>query len=193
MPDVEVSSLLFVYDQAVWISWQQADERHAPTLKHTNDVIASYDTAGARIHLYSYLNRLQEKALYFDTDSVVCVQPRGEPGLVNTGDCLGAMASELKSGHYICDFVGACPKIYAYKTVNSVSCEQTTVCKVRGITLNYKASPLINFEKIREMILNKDDKETVTVRTEKKIKRKREKRACKSSQSLRTRYIESRF
>ena len=43
------------------------------------------------------------------------------------------------------------------------------------------------------MILNKDDKETVTVRTEKKIKRKREKRACKSSQSLRTRYIESRF
>ena len=75
------------------------------------------------------------------------------------------MTSELKSGHHICDFVGACPKIYAYKTVNSVSCEQTTVCKVRGITLNYKASPLINFEKIREMILNKDDKETVTVRT----------------------------
>ena len=52
--------------------------------------------------------------------------------------------------------------------------EQTTVCKVRGITLIYKASQLINFEKIREMILNKDDKETVTVRSEKKIKRKRD-------------------
>ena len=47
------------------------------------------------------------------------------------------------------------------------------MCKVRGITLNYKASQLINFE-IREMILNIDDKETVTVRKEKKIKRKRD-------------------
>ena len=52
--------------------------------------------------------------------------------------------------------------------------EQTTVCKVRRIALNYKASQLINFEKIRRMILNKDDKETVTVRTEKTIKRKRD-------------------
>ena len=45
MPDVEEFSLIFVSDHAVWISWQHADERHAPTLKHTNDVIASYVTA----------------------------------------------------------------------------------------------------------------------------------------------------
>ena len=51
--------------------------------------------------------------------------------------------------------------------------EQTTLCKVRGITLNYKASHLINFD-IRGMILNKDDKETVTVCTKKEIKRKRD-------------------
>ena len=57
-PDVEVSSLLFVGNQAVWISWQHS-ERHAPTLKHANDVIACYVTAGARMHLYTYLDRLQ--------------------------------------------------------------------------------------------------------------------------------------
>ena len=34
----------------------------------------------------------------------------------------------------------------------------------------------MNFEKIRDMILNRDDKATVTVRTEKKIKRKRDDR-----------------
>ena len=67
------------------------------------------------------------------------------------------------------------------------------MCKIRGIILNYKASQLINFEKIREMILNKDDKEMVTVRTEKTIKRKRDEGGVTSSQSLRTRYIESRF
>jgi hypothetical protein len=52
-PGVEVSSLLFVKEQAVWISWLHSDERHAPTLKHANDVIASYVTAGARMHLSS--------------------------------------------------------------------------------------------------------------------------------------------
>ena len=51
-PDIEVSSLLFASDQAVWISWKHSDERHASALKYTNDVIASYVTAGARIHLY---------------------------------------------------------------------------------------------------------------------------------------------
>ena len=68
MPDVEVPSLLFVSDHAVWISWQHADEMHAPNLKYTNDVIASYVMAGAGIHLYSYLNKLQEKVLYCDTE-----------------------------------------------------------------------------------------------------------------------------
>ena len=116
---------------------------------------------------------MQEKALYCDTDSVVYVQPRGEPGLVETGDCLGAMTSELKSGRYICEFVRVGPKHYAYKTFNSVTGEQNTVSKVRGIILNCKASQLIIFE-IREMILNKDDKETATVHKEKKIKRKRD-------------------
>ena len=33
-PDVEVSSMLFVCDQAVWISYQHSDERHASTVKH---------------------------------------------------------------------------------------------------------------------------------------------------------------
>ena len=44
--------------------------------------------------------------------------------------------------------------------------------KVRGISLNYSASRLENFDKISDKILNRDDRETVTVRTEKKIKRK---------------------
>ena len=127
MPDVEVSSPLFVSDHAVWISWQHAEEMHAPILKHTNVVITSYVTAGAGIHLYSYLNKLQEKALYCDTDSVVYVQPSGEPGPVETGDCLGAITSELKSGQYICEFVSTGPKHYAYKTFNTVIGEQTSV------------------------------------------------------------------
>jgi hypothetical protein len=174
-PGVEVSSLLFVKDQAAWISWLHSDERHAPSLKHANDVIASYVTAGARMHLYKYLDRLQDKALYCDTDSVIYIQPRDEQGLIETGDCLGDMTSELKPGHHICEFVCAGPKNYAYKTVDPVTGGQTTVYKVRGITLNYSGSQLVNFETIKKMILNRGDEETVKVGTEKQIKRKRDK------------------
>ncbi len=48
-----------------------------------------------------------------------------------------------------------------------------TVCKVRGITLNYSASQTVNFDVMKALILRGDDTETVTVHTEHKIKRKR--------------------
>ena len=52
-----------------------------------------------------------------------------------------------------------------------------TVCKVRGITLNYSISQLVNFDVIRDMILKTGRTTTgddvVTVHTDKKIKRKR--------------------
>jgi hypothetical protein len=84
------------------------------------------------------------------------------------------MTSELKQGEYIAEFAGAGPKNYAYRTTNPVTGEGKTVCKVRGITLNYSASQLVNFHKIKEMILKGDgEQETVTVHTQKKNKRKR--------------------
>jgi hypothetical protein len=48
-----------------------------------------------------------------------------------------------------------------------------TVCKVRGITLNNSASHLVNFDVIKDMILNQELSHTVTVHTEHTIKRKR--------------------
>jgi len=83
------------------------------------------------------------------------------------------MQSELKKDEIIVEVVCAGAKNYAYKTHNSATGESKTVCKVRGITLNYSASQLVNFEEIKDMILNKKDDETVIVRTENKIKRKR--------------------
>jgi hypothetical protein len=50
--------------------------------------------------------------------------------------------------------------------------EKARLCKVRGFTLNYNAKHLVNFNVVRNMILNPEDNDTVTVQTE-KIKRKR--------------------
>ena len=117
--------------------------------------MGAYVTAGTRLHLYTYLDRLQQRAIYCDTDSVLFVQPSDESALVGSGDSLGAMTSELKPSEYIEEFVSGGPKNYAYRIVDSATGERKTVCKVRGITLNYNASHLVNFDVIRDMILEK--------------------------------------
>jgi hypothetical protein len=153
MPGIEVTNMIFASDQLVWISWRFADNEHVLSLRHNNDVVFSFVTAGARIHLYSYLDRLQDKALYCDADSVIYIQPRDEPALVETGDNLGDMTSELKPGESTSEFVAAGPKNYAYKTGPG---KGKTVCKVRRITLNYNALQLVNIDRIRDMILKRD-------------------------------------
>jgi len=57
----------------------------------------------------------------------VYVQPRNGPALVETGDNLGAMTSELKPFEFIEEFVSGGPKIYAYKTVHTAKGERKTV------------------------------------------------------------------
>ena len=112
-------------------------------LPHTNEVIGAYVTAGARIHLYSFLDRLQEKAIYCDTESVVFIQPSGEPLPIATGDKLGNMQSEIKPSEFIVEFASGGQKNYAYRLITKEG--EKTLCKVRGITLNYHASKLVNF------------------------------------------------
>jgi len=70
-------------------------QKNACRACHTNEVIGAYVTAGARIHLYNYLDRLKDKAIYTDTDAVIHIQPRNEPSLIETGDNIGQMTSEL--------------------------------------------------------------------------------------------------
>ena len=100
-------------------------------------------------------------------------QPTAETPLVQTGDCLGAMTSELKPGFHIEEFVSGGPKNYTYRTVYHVTGKRETICKFPGVTLNYSASQTVNFDFIKALVLRGDDTETVTVHTERKIKRKR--------------------
>jgi hypothetical protein len=74
------------------------------------------------------------------------------------------MTSELKQGFHIDEFVSGGPKNYAYRTINPATGEDT-VCKVRGITLNYSASRLVNFDVIRDMILGGIEMDRVMVHT----------------------------
>ena len=66
MPGIEVTNLAFASDDVVWISWKHSAEKFVPNLRHTNEVIGAYVNAGDRMHLYRYLDRLGERAIYCD-------------------------------------------------------------------------------------------------------------------------------
>jgi hypothetical protein len=60
-----------------------------PNLHHTSEVIGAYVTAGAIIYLYGIIERLQENAIYCDTDSVIFNHTSAEPWSTATADKLG--------------------------------------------------------------------------------------------------------
>jgi hypothetical protein len=171
-PGIEVTSLIFASDEVVWVSWRYSDEEQVPNLKHTNEVLGAYVTAGARLRLYHFLDKVQENALYCDTDSIIYVQKKREITMIECGDSLGELQDELESDEYIEEFVSGGPKNYAYRVVSGTGATKT-VCNVRGITLNYNASKIVNFDVIKKKILKVGSQDVVSVHTDKKIKRKR--------------------
>jgi len=110
MPGVEVMNLMFASDSFVWASWRYTAEEQAPRLRNTNEVVAAYVTCGGPMHLYGYLDKLGERALYCDTDTVIFVQKTDEPPLIECGDALVDMSSELKANEYISEFVSEGPQ-----------------------------------------------------------------------------------
>jgi hypothetical protein len=109
-PGVEGTNLAFASDDVVWLSCKLSAEENVRNSPHKHAVIGAYVIAGSRIHLYRFLNRLQQNAISCDTDSVIFIQPSGEPWPIATGDKLGDMQSELKPIEFIVEFVSGRPK-----------------------------------------------------------------------------------
>ena len=110
----------------------------------------------ARLQLYDELDILQERVLYYDTDSVIYLsQP--EPRL---GNYIGDLTDEL-GGEHITVFASGGPKNYCYKTNTG-----KTEVKVRGITLDCTARQKVNFQSMCELVSLRAEcgvTETVTV------------------------------
>lgn len=91
-------------------------------------------------------------------DSIIYYTKEGdfEPSL---GDGLGELTNELTKcdGDYIVEGVFSGPKNYSYKTNNG-----TTKCVVKGFSVSYITSLNINFESLKEIVLN-DREARITV------------------------------
>ena len=143
--DIEVQGLRVISEKQVQVIHRSKDLDHLATAKDTNIFIAVATTAWARIHLYEALDKVHDRVLYCDTDSVIYA--RGETNL-ETGHFLGEMTDELDSGDEITEFVSPAAKNYAFKTRNG-SC----VVKVKGFTMNCVNAPVFTFENMKRVVL----------------------------------------
>ena len=160
-------------DDIIQVEYKHSEDFELQSF-NTNVTIAAFCTSWARLKLWSVMHRLGDRVLYHDTDSIIFSVKEGEysPPL---GSYLGQLTDELTckelgctkencAGHWIEEFVSCGPKNYSFK-VNTGE----VICKVRGFSLNYKSSLILNFNSMKEALFcwkKKQPKELITVKTE---------------------------
>lgn len=163
---VTVHDVFHVSDECVALQWSRSSE-YDEGLPHTNVVLAAYTTAHARLRLYDILERLGERAMYFDTDSVIYLHLSDGSYNPPLGSYLGDLKDELPDA-FVTEYCGLGPKNYALRMEGG-----DTICRVRGFSLNYKTSRLINFAALSEMVLSGDLGKVIETRDEHAIVRER--------------------
>ena len=144
-----VSNFNIINENTIHMEWCHADNSVKDN-ENSNIYIAAFTTCWARLKLYDVLDALDRSVCYYDTDSVVYIST---PDVVDPplGDYLGQLTDEL-NGEHIVEFVCGGPKNYSFKT----NLGNETV-KVRGFSLNYCASQLLNFDSVKQLVVTSSD------------------------------------
>ncbi|KAK2848567.1 hypothetical protein Q5P01_008401 [Channa striata] len=104
----------FLNENLAMIQYCYNDVCVPPPNKTDNVFIAAFTTGHTRLKLYSHMEQLERRVLYYDTDSLIYTTRQGETPLP-LGNYLGDLTDELNSDS-IKEFVSAGPKSYAYQT-----------------------------------------------------------------------------
>ena len=148
---LDVRHVSVINDHLVEVHYQYQDE-DIPVSPNLNIFVACFTTCWARLRLYAALEQLGERVLYYDTDSVIywTDETQATPVL---GDYLGDFTSELGNDDYIVEFVSGGPKNYGYQTkLGHIE------CKVRGFRLNSEGKSQLNYNVMRQNVLDEIQK-----------------------------------
>ena len=115
--------------------------------------------------LYDKLDYLNEKVLYFDTDSIIYVDDNTKK--IETDNMLGMMTDELE-GDVISSFVSTGPKSYSFKYGDN-----DEKSAIKGFTLNHENSTILNHESMRK-IVKKQIRELTIINANKITRKNRE-------------------
>ena len=144
---LDVRHVSVINDQMVEVLYEHQEE-DIPVSPNLNIFVACFTTCWARLRLYEALELLGERVLYYDTDSVIYLEDEGQSNPV-LGDYLGEFTSELDADDYIEEFVSGGPKNYGYTTKNG-----HVECKVRGFRLNWEGKTQLNYNVMRQNVLD---------------------------------------
>ena len=165
-PLQKVTGLLPLSEDCLQVTWKAIDESES-TLPTMSLVHAAFTTCFGRLQLYKYLDIVNERTVYHDTDSVAYLSRPGEPDLplgTHLGDLTDQVEEDFGPRSFIIEFVAGGPKNYAYKVaVGGNPTDLRVVIKVRGITINTSCDALITFENLKTMVLVEMDKITVPI------------------------------
>ncbi|CAL1296137.1 unnamed protein product [Larinioides sclopetarius] len=157
---IKVKDIFLPSPVAAALMWCK-EERFVPQDTSTNVFLAAFTTCYARLKLYDELERLGRSVLYFDTDSIIYqTDGQNDPP---TGNFLGDFTDEL-DGRIITSFVSGGPKNYAYNLSDG-----TSNCKIKGFSLNFKNSLILNYETVKELVCSMDKAAVKTVLNPRKI------------------------
>ena len=142
--DIRYLSVLTEQRVEIHYKYQLQDDPVSPNL---NIFIACFTTCHARLKLYEALNLLQERVLYFDTDSVI-FKTSPDQKKPELGDYLGDFKNKLNEDTVV-EFASGGPKNYGYQTRQGKQ-----ECKVCGISLNSEGSKQLNFPVLKQNVLD---------------------------------------
>lgn len=116
---------------------------------------AVFVTAYSRLQLWEELNKLGERVLMHDTDSIIYI---GKPGLydIPSGNILGEWEEEDVSKKGIVEFVGLGPKSYGLKFADG-----TATFKIKGISAKKATEEFFGYEVMKKLILGQQEQALV--------------------------------
>ena len=157
-----ITNFHILNDDCMVIEYKR-DEKHLEENTFTNLMMATMTTSQARLKLLKMLQITNETTLYFDTDSILNVEKKGQP-LLPTGPLLGDLTDEVELCDPITTFLSTGPKSYYYRQISGKE-----VIKIKGITLNHVNSQVISYDTMKNVLL--DERKQIRLPVYKQIRR----------------------
>ncbi|GBN04849.1 hypothetical protein AVEN_1930-1 [Araneus ventricosus] len=142
-------NMIFLNDDCLEMKHKFKDE-YVPDNFNTNIYIAAFTTSSARIRLYKMMDKLGDKVLYSDTDSIVYIDDGTNKA--ETGCMLGDWTDELGEDKYIKTWISPASKDYAY-----LMNDGTVGGKIKGFKMTYESETKLYFEERMKIITEETD------------------------------------
>ncbi|GBN09109.1 hypothetical protein AVEN_221134-1 [Araneus ventricosus] len=142
-------NMMFMNDDCVEMNYTMEDA-YVKDNFNTNIYIAAFTTSSARIRLYKMMDKLGDKVLYSDTDSIVYIDDGTNK--IETGCMLGDWTDELGEDKYIRTWISPVSKDYAY-----LMNDGTVGGKIKRFKMTYESETKLCFEERMKIITGETD------------------------------------